>query len=121
MLIAQQLFLLGIAELPLGRRRGIRNGFLPHATAAHEDLRLQQKLAFARFALHVVNRLTVLYVSIEAENHKKLAIAQSGNCGIRARSPLASSAKHYTIAQAPTQPIICSPASLDTRDFNHLI
>jgi hypothetical protein len=34
-----------------------------------EDLRLQQLFAFARFALHVVDRVFVTNVGIETKNH----------------------------------------------------
>jgi hypothetical protein len=43
---------------------------LADTTSLHEDLGLQQSLAFARFTLHVIHDLIVFNVGIEAEDHQ---------------------------------------------------
>ena len=70
MLLAQFVFFLCITESRLGRLAGVRLRPLANAPASNKDLRLQQKIRLTRLALHVVNRVLMLYVSIEAENHK---------------------------------------------------
>ena len=47
----------------------VRGGALADAAAAHEHLGLQQKLAFAGFALHVVDGVAVLNVGVKSEDH----------------------------------------------------
>ena len=79
MLVAQMLLFLGVAEIGLLRGSSIRNGFLADTPSTHEDLRLQQFLALARFALHVVDGVAVFDVGIEAENHKRFVIGKFGN------------------------------------------
>ena len=70
MLLAEQLLFLNIFEWTFGRFRSVGGGFLADAAAADEDLRLQEQIALARLALHVVDRVHMLHIGIEAENHK---------------------------------------------------
>ena len=44
-----------------------------NAAPAYEDLGLQKEFAFTRFALHMVDRVAMFDVGIEAENHKRLS------------------------------------------------
>jgi hypothetical protein len=74
MLFAQLLLFLRISELSIGPVRRVGRGLLADAAPADEDLGLQQALAFAGFALHVVNRIYVLDVGIEAKNHENFVI-----------------------------------------------
>ncbi len=68
-LIAENLLLLLIGKARLLRLLGVRSGALANATSADKHLGLQQHLAFARLALHVVDSVFVLDVGIEAKNH----------------------------------------------------
>ncbi len=56
------------------RTGAVRNGALPDALASNEDLCLQQVLAFAGFALHVVGRVFVANVGVEAKDHAVQAL-----------------------------------------------
>src|SRR5581483_8392448 len=67
-LVTQYLLLLLVGD-SLRTRFSIGGRAFTNAAATHEDLRLQQQFALTRFALHVVDRVLVLDVSIEAENH----------------------------------------------------
>src|SRR5208283_2376787 len=71
MQLAQHLLSILIAVLRAGCRRAqaIGNRALPDTAPPHEDLRLQQLLAFTRFALHVVDGIFVPNVGIKAKNH----------------------------------------------------
>ena len=62
------------ADLAFRRAGAIGNRALPDAAAPHEDLRLQQLLAFARFALHVVDGVFVPNVGIKTKNHAVQAL-----------------------------------------------
>ena len=73
MLLAQLVLFLRVPEPGLGRLAGVGLGPFANAPAADKDLRLQQKIRLARLALHVVNRVLMLYVSVEAENHKLIS------------------------------------------------
>src|ERR1039458_2880085 len=70
MLIAQYLFLLLIAKAALGGCVRVGSGPFPNTPPANKDLCLQQTLALAGFALHMVNRVRMLYVRVEAKNHE---------------------------------------------------
>ena len=74
MLIAQLLLFLRIAEAGLQGGSGVGDGAFADASAAHEDLGLEQFFALARFALHVVDGVAVFYVSVKAKNHKEFVI-----------------------------------------------
>src|SRR5713226_3618909 len=54
MLIAQQLLFLVIAKASLSGGGRVGNCFFAYAPSAHEDLRLEQLFAFARFALQLI-------------------------------------------------------------------
>ena len=69
MLLAQNLFLLLISEIWALGLVGVRGGTFADAAAADEDLSLQQQVRLAGLALHVVNRVLVLDVRIEAKDH----------------------------------------------------
>ena len=68
-LFAEQLLFL-LVGLPLARRGGIGNRFFSDTTSTDKNLRLQQQLAFASFALHVVDGVRVLDVGVESKNHR---------------------------------------------------
>src|ERR1700692_1326608 len=72
MLLSQDLLLLLIGEAGLGSVFRIGRGTLADAASADKDLGLQETVAFARFALHVVHRVIVLHIGIEAKNHLSL-------------------------------------------------
>src|SRR5260370_25077484 len=57
------------ADFAFRRRGAIGNRALPDAAAPNEDLRLHQLFAFARFALHVVDRVFLPTVRIKATYH----------------------------------------------------
>ena len=69
MLLAQDLFLLWIAEPPVGGRICVGSRALAHAASANKDLRLQQAFALASLALHVVDGIAVFHIRVKAENH----------------------------------------------------
>src|SRR5881227_2208801 len=74
MLIAQQLFLLGIAKTNLCGGGGIGDSFFSHTSATHENLGLKQFFTLARFTLHVVDGVGVLYVGVKSEDHMRSII-----------------------------------------------
>jgi hypothetical protein len=73
-LIAQDLLLLVVGKASFRHLLCVRGGSFPHAAAAHENLSLQQQLTFTGFTLHVEDRVIVLYVGIETENHDELLL-----------------------------------------------
>ena len=73
-LLAELLLFLRIAELDFGRFGSIGRGSLADAASAHKNLCLEQQIAFTRLALHVINRVHVLHIGIEAENHRDWVI-----------------------------------------------
>ena len=74
MLFPQLLLFLRVPELRFSGFGGIGSRFLANAAAAHENLGLQKEFPFTRLALHVIDRVAVLDVGIEAENHKDWVI-----------------------------------------------
>jgi hypothetical protein len=68
-LVSQLLFFLRISKAGVGRGIRVGNSLFADTPAAHEYLSLEQSLALARFTLHVIDRIVVLYIGIEAENH----------------------------------------------------
>src|SRR5208283_2814296 len=90
MQLTQHLLFILIAVLRTGARRAtfalrrdgaIGNGPLPDAAALDKDLRLQQLLAFARLALHVVDGVFVPNIGIETKNHALQAFPGSVKTG----------------------------------------
>src|ERR1019366_1912892 len=77
-LLTEQLLFLGVSGLCFAVLAGVGSGLLADAAATHEDLGLQQEFAFTRFALHVVDRVAVLHVGIEAENHREITLSEPG-------------------------------------------
>jgi hypothetical protein len=73
-LVAKLLLFLRVAEVDFLGRSRVGNRLLADALSAHEDLRLKQFFALARFALHVIDGVAVFDVGIEAENHKRFVI-----------------------------------------------
>jgi hypothetical protein len=68
MLVAQTQFLLLVGKttgqlVPVGSR------VFPDAAAAHKYLGLQQQLAFARLALHVVDGVSLFDICVKTEDH----------------------------------------------------
>jgi hypothetical protein len=70
MLLAQDSFFLLVRETGLLRFVGVGNGPFPDATAAHKYLCLENKLVLPGLALHVVDSVTVLHVSVETKDHE---------------------------------------------------
>jgi hypothetical protein len=70
MLIAQELLFLMIAKTSLGGGGRVGNGFLAYTSSPDEDLGLKQFFTLARFALHVIDGVNVLYVGVESKNHE---------------------------------------------------
>jgi len=58
-----------VCEVRALRLVGVRGGTLPDAASANEDLGLKKKIAFASLALHVVDRVVVFDIRVEAKNH----------------------------------------------------
>ena len=73
-LLAQDLLLALIGETCARSLLSIRSRAFANAASAHEDLGLQQHLAFARLALHVIDGVVVLDVGIEAKNHDQRSL-----------------------------------------------
>jgi hypothetical protein len=69
MLVAQNLFFLGVAESRRRGHGGIGGCLLANAAAAHKNLGLEQKVGLACLALHVVNGFPALDIGIKAEDH----------------------------------------------------
>ena len=67
-LIAKTMFLLLVGKAACNLVT-VRSGSFADTTAAHEYLGLQQKFAFARLALHVIDGVPLLDVGIKAEDH----------------------------------------------------
>src|ERR1700726_2401231 len=80
MLVAKDLLLLLVAEVPLGKAFRIRGRPLADAASSHEHLRLQDKLVFASLTLHVIHSVALLHIRIEAKNHAKSIQYASENC-----------------------------------------
>src|SRR5258707_925176 len=87
MLVAQNVLLLLIAEVRLGGTGGVGGSTLADATSAHEYLGLQQKLALAGFALHVVHRIVVFHIGVEAEDHRVFLSARMSSAQFISRLP----------------------------------
>ena len=71
-LLAQFVLFLGVSESAFSGFAGVRFGPFSNTAAANEHLRLQQKLPFAGFTLHVIDGVVMLDVGIEAKNHKRV-------------------------------------------------
>ena len=69
MLIPKNLLFLLISEPSRSPLVGVRGGALPYAPSFHKHLGLQQQLVFTRFTLHVINRVAMFHVGIEAKDH----------------------------------------------------
>ena len=72
----EQLVHLLVGEAGLADAIGIGNGLLADAAALDEDLGLQQLVVAAGLALHVVDRVLVANVGVEAEDHWAVASGQ---------------------------------------------
>src|SRR5438067_1899856 len=79
MLLPQNLFLLLVGEMRAVRLFAIRGCAFADTASFYEDLCLQQEIRFSRLALHVVNRVLVLNVGIEAKNHAvNISVVEKG-------------------------------------------
>src|ERR1700761_7153052 len=58
--------------------RGPRDSALPNAASTHKNLRLQELIAFARLALHVVDGVVVTNIGVKTENHRSIFRALVG-------------------------------------------
>src|SRR5205807_2014329 len=73
-LLAQDLFLLLVGEAGALRLLPVGSGTLANAPSADEDLGLEKQIGFAGLALHVIDRVFVLNVGIEAKDHGRESV-----------------------------------------------
>ena len=77
--IGTLLFFVLVGEIPLGQSLGVRSGSFPDAAATHKHLGLQDELVFPSFTLHVVDRVALLHIGVEAKNHSDSILNASEN------------------------------------------
>ena len=73
MLFPQQVLFLFIGKGSLVGPVGIGRRPLTNAASPNKDLRLKYEVTLAGFALDVINRVLMLNIGIETENHRVLS------------------------------------------------